>query len=143
MAIATTGTRTWKLVKAHYLAAALGAALALSAVVGAGSLKSVDFGGSSGRVATTPAEPAIRLASVEPVTIYIAGSQAQADQIIAGENQAAMEAGLAGYGSQVLQLRHVEVFVIDTPEREAQLQIALGEATQANSNTQFIDLRSR
>ena len=126
-AIAATRTRTWKLVKAHYLAMALGAALALSAVIG---VDKVDFSGSSSR-ATAPAVSTLH--SAQPATIYIVGSQERAGLIIDSEGLT------AGYGPQV---RPFEVFVAETPETEQQLRIAMDETQRAGSNLRFLDLRS-
>ena len=128
-AITNTGTRTWKLVKAQYLGAALGAALALSAVVGIDNVKNVDFGGSSGRV-TAPVASTFQSPAAKQGTIYIVGSQAQADQIIANE-------------SEVGSARQVGVWLVDTLDKEFALSTGMSEAAQAGSNTQFVDLRGR
>ncbi|HLF70934.1 MAG TPA: hypothetical protein VI759_02125 [Dehalococcoidia bacterium] len=128
-AITTTGTRTWKLVKTRYLAAALGVALAISAVFGLDGARSVDFGGSSGQ-ATAPAVLTLHAPAAEPATMYVVSSQAQADQIIANE-------------SEVGSARQIGVLVVDTAEKESQLQTGMNEMARAGSDTRLIDLRGR
>ena len=144
LAIQTTTTRTWKEIKAHYVVAACGGVLALAALAGVGTWQAIGSG-SHGTVA-----PPLRSAAVvtarpdENVTNYLVSSQAQADAVLAAENDAAQIRAEAG---DFQPQAHVEVIIAND---DASLNLALQGITDANTirfasglpEMKLIDLRA-
>ena len=96
LAIQTTTTRTWKEIKAHYLVAACGGALALAALAGVGTWQAVGSG-SHGTVSTPQSSVAVFTARPDVnVTYYLVSSQAQADAVLQGAEDAANIRAMAG-----------------------------------------------
>ena len=142
LAITTTSARTWKTVKAHYLVAMAGAALALSSVVGAASL-SIDWGSSTSGVGR-PVSPAVRSADQKYVTFYLVGSEAERDLLIAGYNEAALEREPHGGLDPNTSF---SVFVARTPDEVGSAMLAIYEGmssfNETNTSVRLIDLLPR
>ena len=137
-AIATTGTRTWKLVKAHYLAAALGAALTLSAVAGVDNVKNIDFGGSTSSQAPASSVAATHTTTQTRNVFYMVSSEAAAQDFYRAQGATLLSGQLPSF---------VAIPVVVTSDEQAQqMQMGYFYAGQAaGSQTAFevVDLRGR
>jgi hypothetical protein len=142
LAITNTSARTWKAVKAHYIIAAAGVALALSSVIGAASL-SIDWSG-SGSAASRSVPPAVASADQRYVTYYLVGSEAERELVIASENEAALEREFAGVDRSNTAYT---VLVAGTPTEVLNADITIYEGMsaliEAGVNVQLVDLVRR
>jgi len=142
LAITTTSARTWKAVKAHYIVAIAGAALAISSVAGAASM-SIDWGG-GGSAISRPVQPAPVYADQQYVTYYLVESTAQRDLVLAEATREAEDQAV--YSPD----RHWKfaVLLAGTAEDEAVALSTIGEAqvrwAQAGaSGLEVVDRRSK
>ena len=127
LAIQTTTTRTWKEIKAHYLVAACGGALALAALAGVGTWQAVGSG-SHGTVSAP--QHSVAVSTTRPdvkVTYYLVSTQAQADSVLQGAEDAANIRAIAGDFQPQYQ---VEVLFADD---DASLNLAMAGITDANN----------
>ena len=142
LAITTTSARTWKTVKAHYILAIAGAALAISSIVGAASVGRIDFAGSN-TVASRPVLLGAASTNQRYVTYYLVGSEAERDLIFAGEAEAARERLSTGTPDPNATLA---VFVARTPEEVVAARMAIYEGLTSYSDSttvvRLIDLVS-
>ena len=134
LAITTTSARTWKAVKAHYLAAIAGAALAVTSIAGAASL-SIDWGGGDTVISRPLPPPAVLSEDQKYVTYYLVGSEAEREQIIAGENEAASERDSAGIREPNASFT---VFVARTRAEVDSARLSIYEATSSFDGTDTI-----
>jgi hypothetical protein len=131
LAITTTSARTWKTVKAHYILAIAGATLAISSIVGAASIGSVDFGGGN-TVVGRPVSLAAASADQQYVTYYLVDSEAQRELVFAGEAEAARERYSSGIPDPNAS---IAVFIAHTPEEVVAARMAIYEGMTSFSDT--------
>ena len=157
LAIGTTSKKTWHLVGKHHLIAAGSTAIIALVLVAAVSIfRTADSGptakaaNASGSSAAENLRWSLNLPSMHmakyahSLTYYLVGSEAQRDQILAGENGAAGERatnGIADPNATVI------IKVVATPDQEAQAQQEISEvwaAYNAEGNDLSVhDLRAK
>jgi hypothetical protein len=138
LAITTTSARTWKAVKAHYLVAIAGAALAISSVAGAASL-SIDWGDGDS-VISRPVPPVAVSEDQKYVTYYIVGSEAERDLVIARESEDALARDSSG--AQAFDYTYF-VVVAGTSEEaliaERDINVQIADLSEHGAQVRLID----
>jgi hypothetical protein len=126
IAVGTKHTGKWELVRGHYLAAALGAAVLVGTLVGVGAWQAI---GDSTAEKPAPATGAVYVSrDVEPTpTFYIVADEAQAQKVLRGEDDAAQ---MRAAGGNFEQVDDVQVLVANDM---AQLDMMLIDIANANN----------
>jgi hypothetical protein len=135
LTIGSTRVGTRKHIKAQYVAAACGVALAASALVAASPWQ---------QAATRPASPGSTAPTVnvaQPAAprqfvYFLVSSQAEAAQL-----ESTLSSERAAYGAPADT--SVDVLVVDSPQQEALIGESGRELMQQGANYRFVDLRGR